>query len=200
MVQTEFTLTASRCFWRIIPVERLRFRVLVALFTLMSMATLGTTLLARMRFTAQQLPDNPFLAYADIFPGQPWSSALAREFSCFHRTIPSPADVSEECIYHPQRGTFSQMTVTIWDGVVTRLEFTVRDNSLAVGDLAVWWGRPEVSVLYREWITLHWPHSGVHATAWSRHGEFSYFLPLHHVIFTESTRQSVIGAQTPLTS
>src|SRR5262245_30880283 len=106
---------------RLISVEKLAISLAFVLFTAISAATL----LARVGIVQPATPDNPFLSYADVFPGQLRRAAVMRDFVCFDKVFPSPADVSEQCAFLPENGLFFQVNVTVWDGVITQLIFTL---------------------------------------------------------------------------
>jgi len=145
----------------------------------------GVTTLTRFA----QPPSNPFSAYADLLPGQPRSALVLRRFSCSYEretnieSFQSP--ISQYCVLLPETGAFDHIGVMLSDNVIKRVAFSLGDNSLTVGDLAVWWGRPEIGVSYREWMTVYWPDIGISVKAWAEQGQFSYSLPLRFVTFTE---------------
>ena len=81
------------------------------------------------------VPSNPFVAYADIFPGQPASAIEARRFSC-----PSVYDDYQPptglyCTLTPVDDVFSNVTVVIFGGTIHQMTFIMRENRLTVGDL-----------------------------------------------------------------
>ncbi len=164
---------------RFIPIERLMFPLVFALLAAISAASL----LARTEVLMPKPLDDPFLTYSDVFPGQTWSTALAQRFSCFESTLPSVADVSEECVYHPEGGPFSQVHVIIWDGVIMWLDFTARENVLTFGDLSLWWGKAEFDS-YSEFVRLRWPDRRVIAVVQSQTTHITYFSPVRHISFT----------------
>lgn len=128
----------------------------------------------------RDLPASPFSTYSQILPGQPYSSASARDFSCdtYRKT-----GRREYCTYSPTNGSFSLISVIFTDEVVSRINFAVRENTLNAGDLILVWGRPNIQ-LYRQSIILEWPDIGISAMAWAKNGRFQYFTPVEHVSFT----------------
>jgi hypothetical protein len=60
--------------------------------------------------------------------------------------------------------------------------FTVRENALTVGDLALSWGRPNMIAPANQQVTLYWPAIRVTAIATTNHGYFSYRLPFEHLL------------------
>lgn len=164
------------------PVGGQQFSIVLALFVLMSMGIFVSTLPSRL--TEQSPVSDLFLAYVNVFPGQPASATALEEhgFLCFMDTLPSPADASEYCSSTPQTGLFSRMNVTIWDGVVTRVEFTVNENLLSVGHLALLWGRPEDIQVVGNIATARWSIPGATVLAIFAYDQrFSYFAPVAQV-------------------
>jgi hypothetical protein len=159
------------------PYLRLIFLVLSANFVLV------ITWLALAR--SAPLPQNPFAAYEPLSPGQPWISVQAHEFSCY--PIPSlfPNEVSAECLLRPQTGPFSYVNISIEDGVITGIVFTVRENTVRLGDLSVLWGRPEVE-FQRSSIIFMWPDYGISAWAEARGRHFTYIAPISAVWFSRN--------------
>ena len=126
------------------------------------------------------LPQNPFTSFDAIFLGQPWRMALARDFLCLDIVITSSAGVSQECLYQPETGPFSQMRVIVLDGIIAQLSFVTREDAVRVGDLAQLWGRPN-----RKWIHIYdWPEHRVTVFAPSDNGRFEYFLRVYYITFT----------------
>src|SRR5262245_52197629 len=164
---------------RLIPIEKLSFPLAFVLFLAISMATL----LARIGIVTPETLDDPFHAYADIFPGQPRSAALVREFLCRETPHPSPADVVEECVYASPTGSFSQIRVVVWDSMIVRLDFSVRANMLRVGELLIWWGSDELECDDGAGI-LRWPERKQVATGYFPNGRLTYFSSVSQVSFT----------------
>ncbi len=129
------------------------------------------------------LPQNPFASYEPLSPGQPWSSALAKQFSCVETWYPSVADVPQLCVSHPQTGPFSQVNVIILDGIIFQLNLVVRENSLVLGDILLWWGQSEL-----EWgherLLLDLPDQRLRAVGQSLGGRITHFTPVTIVYFT----------------
>lgn len=100
------------------------------------------------------LPE-PFSAFADVYPGQSVDPLKleARGFACRDNTLPSPADISQDCQRTLPGGMFSQINLMIWDGVVQRLDLKVRENGLNIGDLALRWGSRGVRIA-GNWVSL----------------------------------------------
>ncbi len=129
------------------------------------------------------LPQNPFASYEDVFPGQPWSINLANHFSCVETPIPSVADVHQLCVFHPQTGPFSQVNLIILDGIIFQLNLDVRENSLVLGDILLWWGQSEL-----EWgherLLLDLPDRRLRAVGQPLDGRITHFTPVRFVYLT----------------
>jgi hypothetical protein len=133
-----------------------------------------------------QLPLDPFAPYRHFLPGQ--SAAQVSDVAC-DQDVASNQDSSSVwfyCFVAPQAGPFSQIGVVINDHEIRQTRFITRGN-LTIGDLARLWGNPVVArSSYREWITLYWPANRISARVQSASGRFSYFLPVAHVVFSET--------------
>lgn len=129
------------------------------------------------------VPD-PFAGFAQFFPGQTLDTRVLvkQGFSCVVETLPTPADISEGCTQALSSGMFSDISLTIWDGVVQWLDLKVRDNDLNVGDLSLQWGSPQIRV-EGDWVNLSWPKQHVMGMGWSPNGRFTYFQALSHITF-----------------
>jgi hypothetical protein len=166
-------------FQRLIPIEKWSIPMALALFAAIS----TVILVARIGIIKSALSDDPFLAYADVFPGQPGSAAVVRDFVCFQTGLPSPTDVSKECMYQPQTGPFSQLTVAVWDGLIVRLDFSVRENAMTMGDLLLWWGDSKY-VSAGEFGLLTWPERRLTARGYFPNRRFTHLSPVSHIAFT----------------
>jgi hypothetical protein len=171
--QTQLTLA--------LPAVRLPIYVRLMLMVMTSVValTVGWLILVR-----QDVPSaNPFASYEPILPGQPRDAVIAMRFSCNPDTS---SGKSQYCTRAPGDGPFSLIAVTLSDGVVSQVGFTVRQGALAVSDLAFLWERPLVS-LYRQSAIFEWPDMGVDATGWAESNRFSYFVPVLHMAFGPAT-------------
>lgn len=158
-----------------IPPVRLPFYLRVILLTTSVVAVVVVSWTLLVKITAR--PQAPFSAYTDVFPGQPHSAVLARGISC----DPDPdLTLTQYCTHAPSTGPFSLIAMTISDGVIRRVNFTVRENTLRVGDLPLAWGQPNIR-LYGHSVTLDWPSIGATANAWAQRGRFSYFMPVQRI-------------------
>jgi hypothetical protein len=90
---------------------------------------------------------NPFALFADILPGQPESNARARGFS---------PPISDYSFYHSpseqysildlETGIFSHILITINQDIIRQTSFVMRDDTLTVGDLAMFLGTSDIQV------------------------------------------------------
>lgn len=133
------------------------------------------------RLGNNRLPD-PLAAFADVFPGQYLDAHMLETegFSCYVDTQPSPADIIERCSRVFQTGTFSQISVTIWDGIVKWLYLSLHEHSLNVGDLALLWGNPELR-MNGAGMDVSWPDRRITGSGRSLNGRFTYFVLVSHL-------------------
>jgi hypothetical protein len=150
------------------------------------MATLVASWLLPLGRAAQ--PSNPFASYAAILPGQPRQAVIEQQFSCPLSNLAhtqqdyEQARQREYCTRAPAVGPFSFVAVTMSNGVVSRVEFSLREAALTVGDLALLWGRPD-KALYRQSINLEWSNVGVTASGWAESHRFNYANPVLRLTF-----------------
>jgi hypothetical protein len=122
---------------------------------------------------------NPFSSYVDIFPGQPSSALQARGFSCsmeFNRYTSN-----EYCFSYPAAGVFSKVGVVVSKGVISIISFTMRENTLRLGDLMMLWGKPDFTENDRS-TYYFWRGSGVTAIADNDTGRFTHYFPVRRAI------------------
>jgi hypothetical protein len=81
-------------------------------------------------------PFDPFSVYVDIFPRQSMSAVEAKDFLCQtpHNIYHHP--VHKYCYLMPA-GIISSIKVALSDDVISQITFTMRENSLKVGDLVL---------------------------------------------------------------
>jgi hypothetical protein len=145
-------------------------------------AVTAVTTLARP--STQGSSADPFAVYAAIFPGQRADSQSMHQsgFLCQIDTFPAPADVAERCVYAPMTGTLSAINVVLWDGIVERLDFTLRQGAFSIGDLTLLWGSPQLQTT-GQWVSLNWPERHINGSSWSEGGHFSYFQSVRQLSF-----------------
>jgi hypothetical protein len=119
-----------------------------------------------------------FADYADFFPGQYWSTALE---SAFHCNVDF-ANSHKYCLFDPQDERFAAISLTIANNNITRMTFSLAQNTIKSGDLAALWGKPEVQIIgYIAY--LDWRDPKIKAVARIEDRRFDYFLPVSSVIF-----------------
>ncbi len=132
-------------------------------------------------------PPNPFPAYADVFPGQPASAVEGRTFSCQqdYDHFSHPEDV--QCTLFPTSDVFSSVEAIISKNTIYQLTFTMRDNTLRVGDLEVFLKMP---TRYTDYGTAYFFSPGIIVIAMTADNtrQFSPFLPVWSVSFTRFTK------------
>jgi hypothetical protein len=112
-------------------------RIAFVLVIGLSASTCGVVVLARS--TIQ--PTSPFASFADVLPRQPRSAIEAWGFTC-----PQMGEDDYEyhtcytCVLWPTAGPFAQVGVVISEGDIRQTVFTMRPNTLRVGDLMLLWG------------------------------------------------------------
>ena len=145
------------------------------------------------RAAAQFIPiiptSDPFATYTDIFPGQPVSALQTRIFSCRlpHDNAQDSTSrhnpIEKSCIFIPTRGVFSSIEAKFFGDAIDKLIFTVRINTLRVGDLESILGTPPIHVFEREVYFVSPKHLVAVKTA-AYTGQFSLFLPVSSISFT----------------
>jgi hypothetical protein len=162
--------------------KKLRLIVFV-MVTGFGVAIIGLTTLAQ----STPAPPNPFLAYANVFPGQPASTVEARAFSCQqdYDHFSHPEDV--HCTLFPTSDVFSCVEAKISKNTIYQLTFTMRDNTLRVGDLAVFLKMP---TRYTDYGTAYFfsPGSIVIAKTADYAKRVSPFSPIWSISFTRFTK------------
>lgn len=117
------------------PYLGVSFRVLLGI----SAVCLGANVLGH---TAPPAP-NPFVDYLDIFPGQSMTTLAVRGFSCqsVQNYYTTPAE--GRCRLSPASGLFSDIEVAGSGQRVRETTFTLRANTLRLGDLLVMFNVPD---------------------------------------------------------
>jgi hypothetical protein len=160
-------------------------RIVITLLLVVSFSTAIVAVSALAQRYGEAYLTDPFVAFADYLPGQLVDMRLfdSQGFSCSPVSVPLPADIGERCVLDLQTGRFSQISVTIWDGIVKRLDLNVCENSLTVGDLALLWGSPQF-IINGNRVNVSWRAGGItRGSGWSENGRFTYFQPLSLISF-----------------
>ncbi len=114
------------------PLPYLRF--VFVLLTGFALTNMGIMVFAQSIQSALP-PSNPFLEYVDIFPGQPINMVEARAFSCRDTNNYYASEVN--CMFTPASGIFDSIETVIWERVIRKTTFTLRGNTMKIGDLAL---------------------------------------------------------------
>jgi hypothetical protein len=160
-------------------------RIVIILLLVVSFSTAIVVVSALSQRYSEAYQTDPFAAFADYFPGQPVDMRLleARGFSCRYQAVLIPADLGAYCWRGLAAGPFSWVYVTIWDGIVKRLDLDVHANSLVMGDLVLLWGRPQL-IINGNFVNVSWRADGItRGLGWSQNERFTYFQPLSLISF-----------------
>jgi hypothetical protein len=163
-------------------IPRLLFTVILLVIAFLLAILAVSTLSKRLGDTD---PADLFAPYNDIFPGQRVDVRQLEEqgFTCKFDSQPTPADESIGCSRDLQTETFTYMSAVIWDGIVQRLTFAVREHSLMLGHLTLLWGAPE-TINRGNSMNVIWITPGkVISTGQAPQGVFNYFQPISVISF-----------------
>ncbi|MEO8606286.1 MAG: hypothetical protein ABI690_00265 [Chloroflexota bacterium] len=134
-------------------------------------------------------PTNPFMEYADIFPGQPVIALKTRIFSCrlppesLRDSTTHRNPIQNSCIFTPIKGAFSSIEAKFFGDTIDKLIFTVRENRLRVGDLERILETPPIHIFDRE-VYFVSPKNLITVKTVAFNGQFSLFLPVWSIAFT----------------
>jgi hypothetical protein len=82
---------------------------------------------------------------------------------------------------------FYRIGVVISEGIVSRIDFTLHERALLMGDLEWQWGTPDVAYADgRHMKDFFWSDDGVSASVISDTAQFSVFLPVWTVTFRDA--------------
>jgi hypothetical protein len=158
----------------------LYLRVALCLFMAFALLSVLTWALVQNRTPP---PPNPFVSFADIFPGQPESAVEARGTSHRLPTYNFYGVLSDKYYsFTPAESIFSDVRVTISHGIISQTIFVLRDNPLRVGDLAELFRTSNMHV-YLNAVYFVLPNNFVIAKTATHTGRFSLFLPVWSVSF-----------------
>jgi hypothetical protein len=163
------------------------FRWVFVLLTGFAVANVAARSVA---LTTTTLP-NPFVAYANIFPGQPASTIEAGGFSCPSDYNGNQSPSGLYCSFTPADGVFSHVTVVIFGDKIHQISFMVRKSELTVGDLELIF---ETRAVHKFAHTAYFalPRQGNFAIVYTiGYGvQFSVFRPVRKISFTGDTLPS----------
>ncbi len=168
----------------VIPI-RFPWYVSLALFMLTGSAAV---VIGLMLAAHREIP-NPFSVYNDLFGDNARQAASARGFTC--RDMGLNGYPLTLCTHHNTEKLFSRLYVWISGDRANEISFSLRDNTLRLGDLALLWGKPEIR-LYCETFVALWPARHIMGVIkQSRTGQVNYFLPILSVYFTTNNSSRV---------
>jgi hypothetical protein len=173
-ITSERTTTAYHPRNITLPAVRAPIYVRLMFMVAVGMTVLGTAWAALFRQATQPL--NPFAEMLQSVVGESWQAVGSHHFSC------SGSAGDAYCTRRPTDGPFSLIAVTLRQGVVSRVEFSMHEGALTAGDLALLWGRPDVDV-YHSSVNLEWPRIGLSANGWADAWQFSFAIPVERISF-----------------
>jgi len=151
--------------------------VLLAGFTL---TNLGVIVFAQSTRPTQPSP-NPFLEYADMFPGNPLSLTHTKAFSCSgSNNYYIASEVT--CRFSPDSSMFSEVAVIISNGAISQTTFTLHNNTLKVGDLAFLFASPNFQAYPRK-VFFFWSNLFVIVST-TANGNHASIRPVWSVTFS----------------
>jgi hypothetical protein len=129
-------------------------------------------------------PPNPFTSYTDVFPGQPAAAVVIRGFSCedYYNDYRDPEQA--HCTISLSRGAFSTVQLIVSVGIIRQITFTLRDNTLQMGDLQLLLDMPAIRTRYQG-AHFSLPDAYVRAKTTGFVRRFSLFLPVQNISFIE---------------
>ena len=154
--------------------------------TLVSLFVMVLAVSALAKLVSAPQPTQAFSDFADVFPGQSRQAVEGQGFSCpISYYFATTSDrTAETCYLMPPAGVFSQVGITLSQGMIRQIGFTLRDDIFTVGDLMLLWGRPEVRQ-YGRAAYIFWRGQGIYAIAGKTAGTYSLFLPVWRVYMTD---------------
>jgi hypothetical protein len=130
---------------------------------------------------------NPFAAFNDLFGDNARQAALARGFTCRDtRSGGLARTMSDYCAQRDIDEMFSGISMRMSGESAVEISFSLRENTLSLGDLVLLWGEPEIRQSCTV-VAITWPAHRIHGfAAPPSNGQISYFLPIQSVSFTRS--------------
>lgn len=120
---------------------------------------------------------NLFDTYANIMPRQSWQNIEAYEFECGRYNAGNR--YIQACSLRPSTGVFSRITVERNGDTIDSIIFTVRENALTVGEVALELGVQSVGHRSRN----SWTMGEIRAAVWTDLARFSNFQAVRAVYF-----------------
>lgn len=147
------------------------FRLTVFILTISFVITASVLTIARSRGSHL----NPFAAYTNLFPGQPWENAETFGFEC--RVDITDQHFVENCSSEPETGIFSRVYISGFQGANYSVGFTLREAGLTLGDVALAFGWQASRGRSRN----TWFVDELRVHVWLPPGPFGYFQPVQYV-------------------
>jgi hypothetical protein len=128
---------------------------------------------------------DPFAAYEDLFGDDVRQAALAIGFTCTDTGLPSQTEnQSSYCDQLNPDGVFSSLALQFIDDRADEISFWLREHTLALGDLELLWGEPEIQQ-YCEVVVFSWHNRHLTGIAEpSRTGRIDIFVPIVSITLT----------------
>ena len=151
---------------------------------LLMVGALAITITSIWMLSQKAPPPDPFATFSGVFPGQHVDTRRleAQGYTCTLETYPSVAEMPMNCSQDLPTGSFSNVTVTVWDGNVKQLMLIARENTVSIGDLMFFWGHPRIHQ-YSSWGQLDWPRGEDLNLTVSYTGRYSPFRPVGSIMF-----------------
>ncbi len=157
-------------------------RFVIMLFGGFSLINLGVTAFAQSTQPGLAF-SNPFLEYNYAFPGQISPALNSEVFTCFEtHTYNTLAEKS--CSMNLASGIFSRIETSIYEGVIRQTTFTLRDNTLKIGDLALLFNAPNFHAYPRK-VFFFWTKLFVIVST-TANGNHPSMRPVWNVTFTNT--------------
>lgn len=122
--------------------------------------------------------------------GQSRHAEELSRFACAVSAYPDP--LQEYCARDLPTGPFSRVGLLFADGVVSRVDLTVRAQALTVGDALLLWGRPDhIRRSGRRIVDMVWNDTGVLALAIAADEHYSFLLPLQSLSFKPRAQPAI---------
>jgi hypothetical protein len=143
----------------------------------------GSVIIATNRETA-----DPFSMFSDLLGDDISQSTLADGFNCYDTVRRGYAEAfTGYCVQYDLGEIFSQIDLRISSHVVREINFSLKENALRLGDLALLWGKPHIQ-LYCESVVAAWPTHHIMAVVSPPQDRYlSYFSPVISVSLTRSS-------------
>lgn len=168
--------------WGLLPLPIVRFPkakfpiylyVEVLALIIVALVLVNWTLVVR-----QDVPlSDPFLAYTDNWLEPDLDTHSSPELTCSVVSV----DDHKYCTFSPSSGPIRYVMGISTNGVIRWNGFTIRKNTLTLGDLALLWGKP-VSHIYQQSALFEWPDLGISANGWTESRQFDYHIPILRVV------------------